>query len=253
MMHWQRGLVPNLVALGLGLVAEVGSTLVYNYGDRVSGAVLHYEFPRDECVGGTFTDAASAPLFGNLVRSSATACTNGVGVGLHNYARPGGAQVLSSSTAAAFLAAMNGKTSFSLEFWKESSPHNDATAEFLPIVTVGAVGDEAVNTCEIDQSHITYSLIATESEQDDDAGTAFSSGGEMDFRFHSYQVSSGADYCPKRTTLTGFKSRNASHLVVTVAPGNPNTVTWYTDGAQNRQQDSVGLNKGGLQLASLWQ
>ena len=34
--------------------------------DRVPGAIVHFQFPREECLEGSFRDSASPPLFGDL-------------------------------------------------------------------------------------------------------------------------------------------------------------------------------------------
>ena len=152
---------------------------VYNFGNRTSGAVVHFEFPRTECLAGSFVDSIGTSLFGDLVPSAATQCNDGLGVSLRGYATAGAAQVVSSADATNFLAAMAGKRSFSLEFWKASAPNNDPTASALPIVTLGAVGDAVANDCEVSYTHTTYSLTAFESEYD---ALSPPSGGRVDFR-----------------------------------------------------------------------
>ena len=173
-----RPVPSTLLALGVGLsLPSTQATSTYNFGGRVGGAILHYEFSHDECLSSTFTDSASNNFFGGLVRTGRTECLDGLGVGLHGYKMSGNAQVVSQNDATAFLSAMNGETALTLEFWKESSSNNDPEPEYLPIVTIGAVDDTSENECLNDYSHITYSLTACESEYDPDA--AGSTGGKV--------------------------------------------------------------------------
>ena len=57
--------------------------------DRVPGAIVHFQFPREECLEGSFRDSASPPLFGDLsVDASRAACTDGLGVRLRQEEQP---------------------------------------------------------------------------------------------------------------------------------------------------------------------
>jgi hypothetical protein len=75
----------------------------------------------------------------------------------------------------------------------------------------------------------------------------------MDFRFLSYTASPKRYYCVKRSTDGSSKTRFHDHFVMTVGPGNPNTITWYVDGQFNKIKTNAGLFEGDVQVADLWQ
>jgi hypothetical protein len=156
------------------LLASVEVESVYNFGTRVDGALFHFEFPREECVSGTFSDSGRS-LFGNLNRNmDTTSCNNGLGVALENYYRTGSAQVKSDYNATDFIDAMNGLSNYTLEIWKRSADNQDndraANAVSLPIVTIGADNDDTQNTCGTNSLHTTYNLQSFETELVTDGG-----------------------------------------------------------------------------------
>ena len=148
-------LVWNLVGHG---------SAVYNFGNRTSGAILHYEFPRSECTTGTFFDSVGTGLFGTLTRSSESSCNDGLGVTLSGYnTTSGGAQVVSSADATAFKAAMAGNGEFTLEFWAQTEDDSSSSTN-RPVVTIGAVGDTTPSDCEAGGPHATYGLTVYDRE-----------------------------------------------------------------------------------------
>jgi hypothetical protein len=147
--------------------AAVTASIYTSGTPRVTGAILHHEFERSECLAGSFTDLATVPLFGSLKRTARASCPNGLGVSYNGGDKQfvGKAQVLSELNSTAFLAAMSGKTSLTVEVWKQSSrTSNDASAYSLPIVTVGAVDDDAESfQCSYaPNSHLSYSFKMAE-------------------------------------------------------------------------------------------
>ena len=236
-----RPVLRSLVVLGSTL-SSARAVSTYNFGSRVGGAILHYEFSRDECLSSTFTDSASTPLFGRLLRTSQTSCHDGLGVELSAYTTAGSAQVLSENNATAFITAMSGQTSFTLEFWAATEV-NSADATDRPIVTIGAVGDSTANTCDSSNTHGTYGLTAYDRE----------SNQKLYFQYAA--EISGADYCPVLDSLGGSATSNHSHFVLTVAPNDPNEVAWYVDGALSFSSITTGKNIGsasGAAISTLW-
>jgi len=236
---------------------------VYIYGSRVPGAIVHYEFPRDECKAGEFADSGAEMLFGSLERSPDTSCNNGLGVSLVNYSKIGAAQVVSSADATDFLARMSNSSELTIEFWKESAIDNDRSGAALPIVTVGAVDDSTANTCASGGNTISYSLTAFETQLADGTSSA-RPGGELEFRYYSLSTSGTCGqaciFCPDLTTANSPSpantARNYTHSVVTIADGasaDTNTVTWYLNGIFNKERTSVGNNEGNKQLSDMWQ
>lgn len=75
-------------------------------------------------------------------------------------------------------------------------------------------------------------------------------------RYHSKGTGANTEYCPSRRSANGYQTRNGTHFVLTVAPGVPklgsNNVTWFVDGAFNRQKTDVGSGEGDRQLGDLW-
>jgi len=254
------GLARDLFSVAL-IGAQVSA--VYNHGSRVPGAIIHYEFPRDECKAGEFTDSAADMLFGSLARSPETTCNNGLGVSLANYSKIGAAQVVSTADATNFLAHMSGSSELTIEFWKESAQDNDRSGAALPVVTVGAVADSTANTCASGGNTISYSLTAFETQLADGT-TSARPGGELEFRYYSLSTSVSCDqackFCPDLTTANSPSpantARNFTHSVVTIADGSTadtNTVTWYLNGIFNKERTSVGSGEGDKQLADMWQ
>ena len=158
------------------VLLPVAATSVYNHGERVSGAILHYEFSHTECLGGTFFDSSEPALFGNLsIRSGAVSCNDGLGVSLFNHSEAGAAKVVSTAASSSFLAALDSSAELTVEFWKESANnHHDystvqvPTSANLPIITIGQLVDGTENTCSSTASQITYSLQAIETFTDED-------------------------------------------------------------------------------------
>jgi hypothetical protein len=165
---------PLLLAL-LGLARHsAASSSVYNHGTRVPGAMVHFEFARDECKEGAFSDAAADALFGTLVRSSTTTCNNGLGVALSGYTTAGAAQVVSSDDATAFAARMSGRSGFSLELWI-STEDDSSSATDRPLFTMGAVGDSTGDTCATTHGHGTYGLSLYDRESNNNVRHLLSS------------------------------------------------------------------------------
>lgn len=73
---------------------------------------------------------------------------------------------------------------------------------------------------------------------------------KMNFNFLSSAAPN--EYCVAKTTLTGTSTNFMDHFVMTVGPGNPNTVTWYVDGQFDVDKSTVGFSQGNLQAAELW-
>lgn len=157
--------------ISLLLVIHSTAASVYNFGSRVEGALLHYEFPREQCEAGSFQDSVGLSLFGNLNRNmDSTSCNDGIGVTLENYYKTGAGQVLSDYNSTRFISAMDGLSNYTLEFWKQSGS-NDDNALALPIVTIGAVGDYEDDTCgATPNAHITYNLQSYETETSTNGG-----------------------------------------------------------------------------------
>lgn len=251
-----------LCLAGIALLG-IQVSAVYVHGSRVPGAIVHYEFPRDECKAGEFADSAADMLFGSLECSPETTCNNGLGVSLVNYTKTGAAQVVSSADATDFLARMSNSSELTIEFWKESSLDNERSGAALPIVTVGAVDDSTANTCASGGNTISYSLSAFETQLADGTSSA-RPGGELEFRYFSLSTSTFCNqaciFCPDLTTANSptpaNTARNFTHSVVTIAGGasaDTNTVTWYLNGIFNKEKTSVGNNEGNKQLADMWQ
>jgi hypothetical protein len=149
----------------LGLIGGqlVTSESIYTYGTRVPGAIVHYEFPRDECKASAFSDSAPDALFGTLVRSSETRCNNGLGVSLSNFSMSGAAQVVSSQNSGAFVSRMSGAGSFSLEFWMATEDDSSDLTD-RPLFTIGKVGDTTGDTCISTNTHGTYGMSVYDRE-----------------------------------------------------------------------------------------
>lgn len=81
----------------------------------MSGSIIQYDFPREECLAKSFTDSAAADFFGALNRADTTSCNDGLGVSLYAYDEPGAAQIISASTSASFVTHMTGKSSYTVE------------------------------------------------------------------------------------------------------------------------------------------
>lgn len=169
--RWLSIYVAAAFSLGSFESQVVASKSIYTHGARVPGAIVHYEFPRDECKANAFSDSASDALFGTLVRSSKTSCNNGLGVSLTNYSTSGAAQVVSSQTSAAFVSRMSGTGSFSLEFWM-ASEYDSSDFTDRPLFTIGKVGDTTGDTCISTHSHGTYGMSLYDRESDNNVSLA---------------------------------------------------------------------------------
>jgi hypothetical protein len=120
----------------------VGSSSIYTSGiARVVGSILHFEFPRSECVTGSFMDTVVSPLFGSLVRNVKTTCPDGLGVSYFGGKSMFRGQVVSDEDSTAFLTAMNSKTSFTIEIWKQDAGLNSQSPLVLPVLTIGSPAD----------------------------------------------------------------------------------------------------------------
>ena len=89
-------------------------------GARVPGAISQFEFSREECLKGYFSDSAPNPTIGLLSRNKTlTRCLKGNGVALHS-GRPVESTVpIQSAPLSTFLRALNATNTFTIDFWME--------------------------------------------------------------------------------------------------------------------------------------